>query len=436
VTTLPVSSGFTVNAGSPTQLVWTQQPSNVAAGGTMSPAVTVTVEDANNNVVTTASGTVTLALTTPGGATLTGGGPITVSSGVATFGSLSVNLANTYTFTPSTTVSGVTTLPVSSSFTVGAGAATKLVWTQQPPATVAAGGTMSPAVTVTVEDANNNVVTGASGNVTLALTTPGGATLTGGGPITVSSGVATFGGLSVNKTGSYTFTPSTTVSGVTTLPVSSSFTVNPGSPTQLVWTQQPSAVTAGVNMNPAPAVAVEDANGNVVTGAVGNVTLVLTTPAGATLTGGGPATVTSGVATFSSLNVNLANSYTFTPSTNVAGVTTLPVSGSFTVSAASASTIAVNDGDSQSATAGTAVTTPPSVIVKDQFGNAVSGVSVTFAVGLGGGTVVPTTAITTDAGGIARVTSWTLGSTPGANTLTATSGSLSGSPVTFNATGL
>jgi adhesin/invasin len=146
--------------------------------------------------------------------------------------------------------------------------------------------------------------------------------------------------------------------------------------------------------------------------------------------------VTSGVATFSSLNVNLANSYTFTPSTNVAGVTTLPVSGSFTVSAASASTIAVNDGDSQSATAGTAVTTPPSVIVKDQFGNVVSGVSVTFAVGLGGGTVVPTTAITTDAGGIARVTSWTLGSTPGANTLTATSGSLSGSPVTFNATGL
>ncbi|MBI1966500.1 MAG: Ig-like domain-containing protein, partial [Gemmatimonadetes bacterium] len=68
-------------------------------------------------------------------------------------------------------------------------------------------------------------------------------------------------------------------------------------------------------------------------------------------------------------------------------------------------------------------------------GNPVSGVSVTFAVASGGGTVDPTTAILTDAGGIAQVTSWTLGPTAGTNTLTATAGTLSGSPVTFTATG-
>jgi hypothetical protein len=42
---------------------------------------------------------------------------------------------------------------------------------------------------------------------------------------------------------------------------------------------------------------------------------------------------------------------------------------------------------------------------------------------------------TTDATGIAKVTSWTLGGTVGANTLTATATGLSGSPVTFSATG-
>src|SRR5207245_6214434 len=53
----------------------------------------------------------------------------------------------------------------------------------------------------------------------------------------------------------------------------------------------------------------------------------------------------------------------------------------------------------------------------------------------GGGSVVPTTAVTTGTNGIATVTSWTLGPTAGPNTLTATSSGLTGSPVTFTATG-
>lgn len=207
------------------KLAFTQQPSALVAGAVMSPAVTVAVQDATGNVVTAASGTVTLALTTPGGATLTGGGPAAVTSGVATFAGLSVNKTGSYTLTPTTTVAGVTTLPASAAFTVSAGAATQLVFTQQP-SSVAPGATMSPAVTVTVEDANGNAVTTASGTVTLALTTPGGATLTGGGPVSVASGVATFAGLSIDKVGTYTLTPSTTVAGVSTLPVSAGFTVS------------------------------------------------------------------------------------------------------------------------------------------------------------------------------------------------------------------
>jgi len=98
--------------------------------------------------------------------------------------------------------------------------------------------------------------------------------------------------------------------------------------------------------------------------------------------------------------------------------------------------MAINAGDGQSAAVGTAVAIAPSVIVRDQFNNPVAGVSVTFAVASGGGTVDPTTAVTTDASGIAAVTSWTLGATAGTNTLTATSSGVAGSPVTFTATAI
>src|SRR5205807_977383 len=99
-----------------------------------------------------------------------------------------------------------------------------------------------------------------------------------------------------------------------------------------------------------------------------------------------------------------------------------------------ASTIAANSPTSQTAAAGTAVSSPPSVIVKDANGNPVAGVSVTFSPTVGSGTVTGGSQMT-NASGVATVGSWTLSATAGSNTLTATSGSLSGSPVTFTATG-
>src|SRR5207302_1255996 len=57
-----------------------------------------------------------------------------------------------------------------------------------------------------------------------------------------------------------------------------------------------------------------------------------------------------------------------------------PVTFTATGTAGGAATIAANSATSQSATAGTAVSAPPSVIVKDANGNPVVGVAVTFAV--------------------------------------------------------
>src|SRR5207302_7245946 len=100
-----------------------------------------------------------------------------------------------------------------------------------------------------------------------------------------------------------------------------------------------------------------------------------------------------------------------------------PVTFTATGTAGAAATIAANSATSQSATAGTVVSTPPSVLVKDANGNPVAGVAVTFAVAPGNGTITGASQ-TTNASGVATVGSWTLSATAGPNALTATSGSL------------
>src|SRR5439155_601253 len=112
-----------------------------------------------------------------------------------------------------------------------------------------------------------------------------------------------------------------------------------------------------------------------------------------------------------------------------------PVTFTATGTAGSAGSIAVSAGDQQTATVNTAVATPPAVIVKDQFGNPVAGAAVTFAIALGQGGITGA-AQTTNASGIARVGSWTVGRAAGTNTLTATSTGVNGSPVTFTATAI
>src|SRR5256712_3569955 len=96
--------------------------------------------------------------------------------------------------------------------------------------------------------------------------------------------------------------------------------------------------------------------------------------------------------------------------------------------------IAANSPTTQSAPAGSAVSSPPAVTVHDASGNPVAGVTVTFTPAAGSGSVTGGTQ-TTNASGIATVGSWTLSTTAGTNTLTAAASGLTGSPVTFTAEG-
>jgi hypothetical protein len=78
---------------------------------------------------------------------------------------------------------------------------THLVITQQPPASVTAGGVFG--LTVQAEDSSGNLVSSFSGTVTVGLASnPGGTTLGGTLTVAASGGVATFSGLTLNKAAS------------------------------------------------------------------------------------------------------------------------------------------------------------------------------------------------------------------------------------------
>src|SRR5205823_5568650 len=213
-------------------------------------------------------------------------------------------------------------------------------------------------------------------------------------------------------------------SGTITLSAGTAATIAANSPTS-------QSASAGTAVSAPPSVIVKDANGNPVAGVA-----VTFTPAegSGTVTGGSQTTNGSGIATVGSWTLSAtAGSNTLTATSG--SLTGSPVTFTATGTAGAAATIAANSPTSQSATAFRAVSTPPSVIVKDANGNPVEGVAVTFTPAAGSGTVTPTTAVSTGTDGIAALTSWTLSPTAGPNTLTAASGSLSGSPVTFTATG-
>lgn len=98
-----------------------------------------------------------------------------------------------------------------------------------------------------------------------------------------------------------------------------------------------------------------------------------------------------------------------------------------------AADIQIAAGDGQQATVNNNVSTAPSVTVTKDNGDPVVGASVTFTAASGGGSVTGGIA-TTDAAGVATVGSWKLGTTAGANTLTA---KVKGLPaVTFDAVGV
>ncbi len=360
-------------------LAFTAQPGSGTGGTGLVAQPAVTVQDFFGGTVTTYAGSVTLALTTPGGATLScSANPKTVVVGVATFAGCKVDRVGTYTLTAT---AGSLASAVSSSFTIGVGAANQLVFSTQPGS--GTGGTvLGTQPSATVQDAGGNTVTTDTSSVSLALTTPGGASLTcTANPKPATAGVATFAGCKVDKTGSYTLTAT---DGTLGSAVSSGFTITVGAASKLGFTSQPGGGPSSSTWAAQPVVAVQDAGGNTVTTSTATVTLALTTSGGATLTCTPNArAAVAGLASFATCKADKVGTYTLTAT---ATSLTTTVSSSFAITPGAATKLAFTAQPSSS-TGGTAFGTQPVVVVQDAFGNTVTGSSsgVTLALTTSGG---------------------------------------------------
>ncbi|HEY6225048.1 MAG TPA: hypothetical protein VIW26_14780, partial [Gemmatimonadales bacterium] len=414
---------FNIVVGTATQLAFSGQPTTTTAGATITPAVKVTAKDAQGNTVTSFSGNVTIAIgNNPGGGSLSGTKTVAAAAGVATFSDLSINRNGVgYTLTASS--SGLTGA-TSNSFTINPGPVVALVFTAQPQTTTSLTA-LTPAVQVTARDSVGNTVTSFTSNVVMTISAnPGGGTLSGTTTVAAVAGVATFGNLKIDKTG--TGYRLTATSGALSVQ-SSAFSILPGAATQLAFTGQPSATGAGAVITPAVEVTALDAGGNVATGFAGNITMAIgTNPAGGTLSGTLVIPATAGVATFSDLSINkLGTGYTLKATST--GLTTA-TSAPFNIVAGAATKLVFSVQPSNTA-AGAAITPAVKVTAQDGAGNTVTSFSgsVTVAIGTnpGSGSLSGTKTVVA-AAGVATFSDLSINRTGTGYTLTAASGGLVG----------
>jgi Bacterial Ig-like domain (group 3)/Bacterial Ig domain len=298
-----VTFTHTAQAANPTTLVLVSGDGQTGSvGAPLADSLVVRLMDGNGNGV--GGGAISWVVGT-GGGSASPATVITNPNGFArtewTLGSSAVsNLLNAV-------YSGLPSVPFSA--TAVAGTAVKLTFTQ-PPVTTAAGATLTPPVKVSIQDAGGNTVTSATASVTLAIgTNPSGGTLSGTTTVTAVNGVATFSNLSIDKTGNgYTLTASATGLTGTTSPT---FDILTGAANRLAFLTGPTDRQVGQVFSPALQVQVQDAGGNPVVTASGQITL--TSSVTGTLTGTATATPVAGTATFSNLAINKAGiGYTLT----------------------------------------------------------------------------------------------------------------------------
>jgi hypothetical protein len=326
------TAAVTFVVGAPTHVVFAQQPTDTPAGAVITPPVTVEIRDAADHLVDTATHAVALAIQdNPGGGTLSGTTIQHAVGGVAAFDDLSINSdGDGYTLRA---VSGALLEDVSDPFAVFVGTPHHLAFVQQPSDVTADDITfITPPVTVEVRDEFDNLVDSDFGTqVTLAIdSNPGGGTLHGTNPQTVSGGVATFDDLTIDRIGTG-YTLAATAPGLAG-DISMTFRVTPGVAHHLAFVQHPTNTAAGSVIAPSVTVEILDAHDNradasdAITLSIGN------NPSGGTLSGTLTQAADDGLATFDDLSIDqVGDGYTLQADS---GVLTLDVSGPFNVTPA------------------------------------------------------------------------------------------------------
>jgi len=227
------------------------QPVAFVAGQVMVPPAQVLVQNSSGPIV---GQTVTLALgNNPSGASLSGAIAVSGVGGIATFDVLSISTFGTgFTLVASAPGFAGTTSNAFNALPAGA----TLTFLVQPSNGVV-GQAISPAVEVRAADANSLPISGVT--VTLLFgVNPGAATLLGASAVTNLSGIATFPSLSASGAGNgYTLVAS---APNFTSATSTAFNIASATPTLTILVQ-PSNVTAGQPITPAPQVLLLDGTG-------------------------------------------------------------------------------------------------------------------------------------------------------------------------------
>ncbi len=397
--TTATSTSIVVSPTTASQLVIHTQPSPTATAGVAFAAQPVIYEeDQYGNLETADNSTVVTAALNSGSGPLQGTLTATVSGGIATFTNLSDNKAETISL--KFTSPGLTTA-TSANIVVSPTTASQLVIHTQPSSTATAGVAFAAQPVIYEEDQYGNLETADNSTVVTAALNTGSGPLQGTLTATVSGGIATFTNLSDNK--AETISLKFTSSGLTTA-TSNNIVVSPTTASQLVIHTQPSpTATAGVAFATQPVIYEEDQYGNLETGNNTTVVTVALNSGSGPLLGTLTATVSGGIATFTNLSDNKAEtiSLKFTSS----GLTTA-TSNNIVVSPTTASQLVIHTQPSSTATAGVAFATQPVIYEEDQYGNLETGDNstvVTAALNTGSGPLQGTLTATVS-GGIATFT--------------------------------
>ncbi|MBS0265081.1 MAG: hypothetical protein JSS02_24330, partial [Planctomycetes bacterium] len=352
-------------------------PTTGLAGSTLNPAIKVAVQDKAGNLVDSESSILSMSIASgPAGSKLNGTTEVSVVGGVAVFNNLILNTAGnyrlkaTYGALPSINTGTIAITPA---------AAAKIMFTQTPAETVAAGATLP--FKVSVQDAFGNVVTSDNSQVTLTLS---GGTFANGATTAVATankGVASFSGLTITVPGNYSIAAT---DGDLADPAFD-LTVTHAAASKVVYqTAPPVTGTAGVSFSPV-IVAVQDRFGNVVTSDNSStVTLTLNTGVFASNSNTASTIVTGGRATFSGPGLDLAINKSARYSIKATAGSLTSTTSSISISAAAATKVVLTQSPAATVAAGTSLTFRGAI--QDLFGNVVTTDSSVVTVTLDTGT--------------------------------------------------
>ena len=342
-------------------------PQSALVGTAFPKTLQATVNDTGGNPV---SGViVTFAAPVSGASTIPiGAGLVTNGSGVAALSVSANQTAGNYAVTASVGA-------VSASFSLINTSIASLTPTGGTPQSTVVGTGFPTPLQATVKDSLNNPVVGATVTFTVVPSVAGAAALLSSATaVTDASGVATVTATANNFPGAYTVTAK-----IQSFTASFQLTNSPPPASIAAAGGTPQSTKVGTAFAASLQATVRDSQGNPVSGA----TVTFTVPAsgaGATLSSATARTDSSGVATVTATANGIPGAYTVTATYGTPGgfISSPYILFTLTNTAGDPSTMTANLGTPQTAATGAPFASSLQVLVKDSFGNPVSGATVNF----------------------------------------------------------